>query len=168
MHILKFKPRVGWLMPHWGWISLIANKVEQKMDRMWPMWMLSLHEGTYLYLLSMPFLTKFKLSGCRYGLTPESGTVLDRSNRSWLVVTRPELKGIIYLQDEGQKPEQRPTKRTFGRAHSGVVFQRNQALGLNSVPGTVPMLHLFHADMSLSGAHGMKHPVYGALFAYWT
>ena len=73
------------------------------------------------------------------------------------LVARPEFKGKIYLQYERQESEQRPTKRVFGRANSGLVFQEAQALDLNSVP----MLHLFYADKSFSGAHGTKYPVYG-------
>ena len=77
------------------------------------------------------------------------------------LVARPEFKGKIYLQYERQESEQRPTKRAFGpqivSANSGLVFQEAQALDLNSVP----MLHLFYADKSFSGAHGTKYPVYG-------
>jgi len=80
------------------------------------------------------------------------------------LVARPEFKGKIYLQYERQESEQRPTKRAFGSANSGLVFQEAQALDLNSVP----MLHLFYADKSFSGAHGSKYPVYGALFAFFT
>ena len=78
------------------------------------------------------------------------------------LVARPEFKGKIYLQYERQESEQRPTKRAFGHANSGSVFQEAQALDLNSVP----MLHLFYADKSFSGAHGSKYPVYGAKFAF--
>ena len=48
------------------------------------------------------------------------------------LVARPEFKGKIYLQYERQESEQRPTKRAFGRANSGLVFQEAQALDLNS------------------------------------
>ena len=70
------------------------------------------------------------------------------------LVARPEFKGKIYLH-ERQESEQQPTKRTFGSANSGLVFQEAQALDLNSVP----MLHLFYADKSFSGAHGTKYPI---------
>lgn len=75
------------------------------------------------------------------------------------LVARPEFKDKIYFKYERQESEQRPTKRAFGRANSGTVFQEAQALDLNSVP----MLHLFYADKSFSGAHGSKYPVYACV-----
>ena len=77
------------------------------------------------------------------------------------LVARPEFKGKIYLQYERQESEQRPTKRAFGRANSGLVFQDSQALDLNSVP----MLHLFYADKSFSGAQCRAfHEIFGLLY----
>ena len=71
-------------------------------------------------------------------------------------VGQPKFKDKIYFQYERQDSEQRPTKRAFGRANSGVVFQEAQALDMCSVP----MLHLFYSDKSFSGQHGGRYPVY--------
>ena len=129
------------------------------MDRMLPdakVNVISLHEGTSPCLFfSVQFLKKLfaELDGDQdlelYWIDP-----VDAMDR---LVARPEFQGKIYLQYERQESEQRPTKRAFGRANSGLVFQEAQALDLNSVP----MLHLFYADKSFSGAHGTKYPVYG-------
>jgi len=99
-----------------------------------------------LFIFSVQFLKKLfaELDGDQdlelYWIDP-----VDAMDR---LVARPEFQGKIYLQYERQESEQRPTKRAFGRANSGLVFQEAQALDLNSVP----MLHLFYADKSFSGA----------------
>jgi len=135
------------------------------MDRMLPdakVNVISLHEGTCLFT----FLCCF--AGWTSCLADRLPAELDGDQDLelyWVdpvdamdrLVARPEFKGKIYLQYERQESEQRPTKRAFGRANSGLVFQEAQALDLNSVP----MLHLFYADKSFSGAHGTKYPVYG-------
>ena len=74
-------------------------------------------------------------------------------------VGQPKFKDKIYYQYERQDSEQRPTKRAFGRANSGVVFQEAQALDMFSVP----MLHLLYSDKSHSGQNGGKYPVYSEL-----
>ena len=99
-------------------------------------------------------------TGCQLRPNLESGAglilwmkctgLIDAMDR---LVAKPEFKGKIYLQYERQESGQRPTIRAFGRANSGLVFQETQALDLNSVP----MLHLFYADKSFSGAHGSDH-----------
>ena len=71
-------------------------------------------------------------------------------------VGRPQFKDKIYYQYKRQESEQRPTKRAFSRANSGLVFQEAQALDMFSVP----MLHLFYSDKSFSGQHGGRYPVY--------
>jgi len=71
-------------------------------------------------------------------------------------VARPEFKDKLYYQYERQRSEQIPTKRAFGRANSGLVFQEAQAFDMFSVP----LLHLFYSDKSFSGKHGSHHPAY--------
>ena len=71
-------------------------------------------------------------------------------------VGRPQFKDKIYYQYERQESVQRPSKRAFSRANSGLVFQEAQALDMFSVP----MLHLFYSDKSFSGQHGGRYPVY--------
>ena len=70
-------------------------------------------------------------------------------------VGRPQFKDKIYYQYERQESVQRPSKRAFSRANSGLVFQEAQALDMFSVP----MLHLFYSDKSFSGQHGGRYPV---------
>ncbi len=73
------------------------------------------------------------------------------------MVARPEFTDKFYFHFERQESEQRPTKRAFGRANSGMVFQEAQLLD----PFSVPMLHLFYGDKSFSGAHRGHYPIYG-------
>ena len=73
------------------------------------------------------------------------------------MVARPEFADHFYFHYERQESEQRPTKRAFGRANSGMVFQEAQLLD----PFSVPMLHLFYGDKSFSGAHRGHYPIYG-------
>ena len=73
------------------------------------------------------------------------------------MVARPEFADHLYFHYERQDSEQRPTKRAFGRANSGLVFQEAQLLD----PFSVPMLHLFYGDKSFSGAHRGHYPIYG-------
>ena len=91
-----------------------------------------------MFIFSVQFLKKLfaELDGDQvYWIDP-----VDAMDR---LVGRPAFQGKIYLQYGRQESEQRPTKtsskRAFGRANSGLVFQEAQALDLNSVP----MLHLF-------------------------
>ena len=65
------------------------------------------------------------------------------------MVARLEFADHLYFHYERQESEQRPTKRAFGRANSGLVFQEAQLLD----PFSVPMLHLFYGDKSFSRAH---------------
>jgi len=74
-------------------------------------------------------------------------------------VGRPQFKDKIYYQYERQESVQRPSKRAFSRANSGLVFQEAQALDMFSVP----MLHLFYSDKSFSGQHGGQYPAYREL-----
>ena len=73
------------------------------------------------------------------------------------MVARPEFTDKFYFHYERQESEQRPTKRAFGRANSGMVFQEAQLLD----PFSVPMLHLFYGDKSFSWAHRGHYPIYG-------
>jgi len=73
------------------------------------------------------------------------------------MVARPEFADHFYFHYERQESEQRPGKRAFGRANSGIVFQQAQLLDMFSVP----MLHLFYGDKSFSGAHRGHYPIYG-------
>ena len=73
------------------------------------------------------------------------------------MVARPEFADHFYFHYERQESEQRPGKRAFGRANSGIVFQQAQLLDMF----IVPMLHLFYGDKSFSGAHRGHYPMYG-------
>ena len=73
------------------------------------------------------------------------------------LAAKPELAEKFYLHYERQESETRPTKRAFGRANSGLVFQEAQLID----PYSVPMIHLLYADKSFSGQHRGHYPVYG-------
>ena len=69
---------------------------------------------------------------------------------------RRTFAGKMYHQFEREESVQRPSKRAFGRANSGTVFQTAQLIDMFSVP----LLLLFYADKSFSGAHTTHHPIY--------
>ena len=107
--------------------------------------------------LAGPFLTQSpsptELDGDQ-GLTFYWIDPIDAADR---MVARQEFADHLYFYYERQESEQRPTKRAFGRANSGLVFQEAQLLD----PFSVPMLHLFYGDKSFSRAHRGHYPIYG-------
>ena len=72
------------------------------------------------------------------------------------LAAKPELAEKFYFY-ERQESEQRPAKRAFGRANSGLVFQEAQLIDMNSVP----FIHLFYADKSFSRQHQGHYPIDG-------
>ena len=71
-------------------------------------------------------------------------------------ISKPKFSGKLYTQYKRQWSTQRPGKRAFGRANSGLVFQCCQAVDKYSSP----LLLLFYADKSFSGKHRTHHPIY--------
>ena len=71
-------------------------------------------------------------------------------------ISKPKFSGKLYTQYKRQDSTQRPGKRAFGRANSGIVFQSCQAVDRYSSP----LLLLFYADKSFSGKHRTHHPIY--------
>ena len=71
-------------------------------------------------------------------------------------ISKPKFSGKLYTQYRRQNSTQRPGKRAFGRANSGLVFQACQAVDMFSSP----LLLLFYADKSFSGKHRTHHPIY--------
>ena len=103
-----------------------------------------LHEGTFLFTFLCCFAGRTScLADCPPAeLDGDQDLELywvDPANAMDRLVAWQGFKSKMYLQNERQESEQRPTKRAFGRANSSLVFQEVQALDLNSVP----MLHLF-------------------------
>ena len=70
-------------------------------------------------------------------------------------ISKPKFSGKLYTYRR-QHSTQRPGKRAFGRANSGLVFQACQAVDMFSSP----LLLLFYADKSFSGKHRTHHPIY--------
>ena len=57
-----------------------------------------------------------------------------------------ELAEMFYFHYERQESQQRPAKRAFGHADSGLVFQEAQLIDMHSLP----FIHLFYRDKSFS------------------
>ena len=60
------------------------------------------------------------------------------------------------LKFKQQLSEQRPGKRAFGRANSGLIFPCCQAVDKYSYP----LILLVYTDKSFSGKHSTLHPIY--------
>ena len=60
------------------------------------------------------------------------------------MVANSKYRGKLYTQFEPQYSEERPSKRVFGRANSGFVFQAAQA----GDPDSSPLMILFYSDKS--------------------
>jgi hypothetical protein len=71
-------------------------------------------------------------------------------------ISKPKFAKKLYTQYRRENSTQRPGKRAFGRANSGLVFQTCQAVDRFSSP----LLLLFYADKSFSGKHRTHHPIY--------
>ncbi len=71
-------------------------------------------------------------------------------------ISKRKFAGKLYTQFKRENSTQRPGKRAFGRANSGLVFQACQAVDWFSSP----VLLLFYADKSFSGKHRTHHPIY--------
>ena len=141
----------------------MSNAIMNRMLNDATMNKVSLHEGMFrclYYVYNVHYAYYVKLS-------PVPGPELDGDQTVdvyWIdpvdsmdrLLGRPQFHDKIYYQYERQDSEQRPTKRAFSRANSGMVFQEAQALDMNSVP----ILHLFYSDKSFSGQHGGRYPVY--------
>jgi hypothetical protein len=104
-------------------------------------------------------LTIFYPSRCRGALLDKQVLDfywIDPIEAAKLFISRPKFKGKLYTQYKRQNSTQRPGKRAFGRATSGLVFQACQAVDRYSSP----LLLLFYVDESFSGKHRTHHPIY--------
>ena len=81
---------------------------------------------------------------------------IDPVEASKRFAARKKFAGKMYYQFEREESVERPGKRAFGRANSGTVFQTAQLIDMFSVP----LLLLFYADKTFSGAHTTHHPIY--------
>ena len=65
------------------------------------------------------------------------------------LVAKPELAENFTFTTKSRSSVQRPVKRAFGRANSGLLFQEAKLINLHSVPPA--FIHLFYGDKSFSG-----------------
>ena len=87
-----------------------------------------------------------------YALLDRSVEAADRLQ----VAAKLELAEKFHFHYERQESEQRPAKRAFGRANSGLVFQEAQLIDIHSVP----FIHLFYGDKVFSGQHRSHYLIY--------
>ena len=80
---------------------------------------------------------------------------IDPADAADSLAAKPELAEKFYFY-ERQESEQRPAKRAFGRAISGLVFQEAKHIDMHRVP----FIHLFYADKSFSRQRRGDYPIY--------
>ena len=151
-HIAPWPPCQRTFFMQWCLVLRCMRQICMKVSELWP--------NMLLNCSSWPL--PYPVSSHRTGWWSSPDILLDRPHRcdgSYGCTTgaRPEFADHLYFHYERQESEQRPTKRAFGRANSGLVFQEAQLLD----PFSVPKLNLLYGDKSFSGAHRGHYPIYG-------
>ena len=76
-------------------------------------------------------------------------------------VAKLQYKDKLYTTFKPGRSITVPTVRAFDAANSGMVFQGSYLVDT----GSSPLLALFYADASFSGASMSHHPIYSKLFS---